>query len=55
LEKENPVGFYRELLSRVDTLSRHYYNGGNHIPFPFQTQKEKDAIYSIMRQYRREE
>ena len=42
-------------LKGLQALSRHYYNGGNHIPFPFQTQKEKDAIYSIMWQYRREE
>ena len=45
------MGFCKALLERVNSLQLEHYNKGNHIPFPFKTNEEKDKLYSIIWEY----
>ena len=39
------------VLSRVENLQIEHFNGGEHKPFLFKTEKEKARLYSIMWEY----
>ena len=45
------MGFCKALLSRVENLQIEHFNGGEHKPFLFKTEKEKARLYSIMWEY----
>lgn len=45
------VGFCKALLERVDELQRVHLNDGHHRKFPFETQSDKERLYSIIWEY----
>nr|YP_009316014.1 hypothetical protein [Cocos nucifera]AOX13008.1 hypothetical protein [Cocos nucifera] len=45
------VGFCRALLERVNSLQVEHYNKGDHIPFQFKTEKDRERLYSIVWEY----
>lgn len=42
------VGFCKALLERVESLQEEHWNNGFHRPLPFEKDKEKDRLYSVM-------
>ena len=50
LEKAS-VGFCKALLERVNSLQVEHYNKGDHIPFRFKTEKDRERLYSIVWEY----
>ena len=50
LEKAS-VGFCKDLLERVESLQLEHFNNGEHLPFSFTSEGEKNRLYSIMWEY----